>query len=171
MDDQKKTEEPKKLSDAPKKKKKEMNPIIVKYVAPAAILGVGLLLGGMVLQGVYVGMLTTAGFWLLLEKCKEHYPGFYNWMLDHAVEADFVISFLAVFALGMSVTGIIAGAVVNVVGSVVLDYYRDYVGIVDVVESMSFKGLWASATARFKSKDEEPQDENPEASDSEGVAA
>ncbi|MDD3412484.1 MAG: hypothetical protein PHY47_00625 [Lachnospiraceae bacterium] len=144
---------------APKKKKKEMNPIVVKYVAPGAILSIGLLLGGMVLQGVYVGLLTTAGFWLLLEKCKEHYPGFYNWMLDHAVEADFVISFLAVFALGMSVTGIIAGAVVNVVGSVVLDYYRDYVGKVDGVESMSLKGIWESCTTRFRSKEEEEEGE------------
>lgn len=132
-----------------------IDPTVVKYIAPGLILAIGLLLGGMVLQGVYVGLLTTAGFWLLLEKCKEHYPSFYNWMIDHAVEADFVISFLAVIALGMSVTGIIAGAVVNVVGSVVLDYYRDYVGKVKGVESMTFTGLMRSIFKRKNKVDEE----------------
>jgi hypothetical protein len=72
--------------------------------------------------------------------------------MDYAVEADFVISGLAVISLGMSVTGIIAGAVVNVLGSVVLDYYRDYIGKVEGYDSFSFKGAWSSMKNKFGSK-------------------
>ena len=143
--------------NVPKKPKKKVNldQRVVKYVAPAIVLGIGLFVGGMVMQGVYVGLLTTAGFWLLLEKCKVHYPGFYNWMLDHAVEADFLVSFVAVLGLGMSVTGIIAGAVVNLLSSIVLDYYGDYVGKVDGVESTSIKTVWSSVKNKFGFGDKE----------------
>lgn len=145
--------------------KSNIDPMIVKYVTPAAVLAIGLMLGGQVLNGVYVGILTTAGFWLLLEKCKDHYPRFYNTMMDYAVEADFVISGLAVISLGMSVTGIIAGAVVNVLGSVVLDYYRDYIGKVEGYDSLSFKGAWASVKGKFtrKPQAEDVSDDIPEA--------
>lgn len=106
-----------------------------KYAVPAGVVAIGLFMGGTLTQGIYAGILTCAGFWVLLEKLKKSYPSTYNWIIDHAVEADIVVSLTAAFILGFTVTGIIGAAVVNLLCSVLLDHYRDNVGKVKDVDS------------------------------------
>lgn len=113
------------------------NQELVKYALPIAVVGFGLFLGGHLAQGVYAGVLTTAGFWILTEKLRTFYPSAYNWLIDHAVEADFMVSGAAACFLGFTVTGIIAAAVVNLLVSVVLENYRTSVGKVKGVDTIT----------------------------------
>lgn len=107
----------------------------MKYAIPAGVVVFGLFMGGTLTQGIYAGVLTCAGFWILLKKLRDQYPATYNWIMDHSTEADLVVSLGAAFILGFTVTGIIGAAVVNLLCSVMLDYERENVGKVKDVES------------------------------------
>jgi apolipoprotein N-acyltransferase len=130
-------------------KKNESNDT-VKYAVPAAIVAFGFFIGGNLTQGVYAGVLVTAGFWILCEKLRTFYPGAYNWLLDHSVEADFLMSAMAAIMLGFTVTGIIAAAVVNLLISLVLENYRDNVGKIKGTKSVTASVIIGTCVTKGK---------------------
>lgn len=113
-----------------------------KYMFSIGAIGIALFVGGSLTTGIFAGVFTAAGFGLLLEKIREGSPSVYNWILDHPVAMDFFTGALFTFTFGFSVAGIIGGAVVNILTSVVLDYYAEKEGKVPGVETLTFGALF-----------------------------
>lgn len=112
-----------------------------KYLFSIGAISLALFIGGSLTTGIFAGVFTTAGFGLLLEKIKDGAPSVYNWIIDHPVAMDFLIGALFTYTFGFTVAGIIGGAVVNILTSVVLDYYAEKEGKVPGVETITFGQL------------------------------
>lgn len=131
-----------------------------KFGVPAAMVFAGVILGGIVAQGIYVGILTTGGVWITLDQMRESCPEYYNWLMDHAISADFVLSAIACFGLGFSVTGLIGAAVVNILVGITLEWHRDMYGKVKDANGVEIpnakatdfiKAIFSSILGFFKS--------------------
>ena len=92
------------------------------------VLGIGgLFLGGTVLNGVFVGAMSTLGVGMLLFKLKESHPKLFRLIVEHNIISDVVLSVLLVFIMGTStVTSIISGASAALFCSAGLSYLSKY---------------------------------------------
>lgn len=125
---------------------------VKKYAVPGALIAVSFMVGGVVLQGAFLGICAAASFWIMLERIKDGAPSVYNWILDHAGIADLVVTGLAAIVFGVSITGLAAAVISGLVVSVVFDYYADKVGHVEDAPDLTFKSIYSSITSLFSSR-------------------
>lgn len=122
---------------------------VTKFLAPAVVLAAGCFISTLVAQGIFVGALTVGGLYITLNRFKEYYPAFYNWILDHSIAADMSVTVLAAIVLGFSVTGLIGAAAANIFSSMMFDYLRTK-GKATVPEKQGIKDLLKSGVAKAK---------------------
>lgn len=123
---------------------------ITKYAIPGALVCAGLVLGGVVLQGAYLGVAAAGSFWILLKRIKNGAPSLYNCILDHSGFADILVTIAATFVCGTTITGLAAAIITGLIVSTVFDYYKDNVGYVENTPSMTFSGIFKLITSKFK---------------------
>ncbi|PIK15099.1 hypothetical protein [Halobacteriovorax sp. JY17] len=101
------------------------------------ILGIGgIFLGGTVLNGVFVGAMSTLGIGMLLFKLRKNHSRTFNLIIEHNIISDIVLSSLLVFIMGTStVTSIISGASAALFCSAGLSYLSRYLKGVHNMES------------------------------------
>lgn len=86
----------------------------------------GVMLGGMVMNGVFVGALTTLGVGLLFIKLKDTSPAIWRWLLNHPLFLDMALSTALVLVMGTSsVTSLIGGAAAALFCSAGLQYFKE----------------------------------------------
>lgn len=99
----------------------------VTYTSVTVLAVGGVFLGGTVLNGVFVGAMSTLGVGMLLFKLRESYPKIFELIIKHNIISDLILSALLVFIMGTStVTSIISGASAALFCSAGLSYLGKY---------------------------------------------
>ena len=77
-------------------------------------------MGGILASGVMLGLITSLGLGIILWECRTFSPKIYDFIVQHNFATDLVASVLFFGLLGMSVNGLIAGAVFSICMSNIL---------------------------------------------------
>ncbi len=133
---------------------------VTKYAIPGVLVCAGLVLGGVVLQGAYLGVAAAGSFWIILKRIKNGAPSLYNWILDNSGFADILVTIGATFVCGTTITGLAAAIITGLIVSTVFDFYKDHVGHVKNVPSITLSGVFKMITSKFLSRKKTTKEES-----------
>lgn len=112
---------------------------IVMVGASGFLLVLVFMIGGVLAVGIITGLMSAMGFGFLLYKLKQARPEAWNWMIDHPLATDCIVSLGFILLLApATATGIIAGASAAMFASAGISMANRFIGKVQGVESKLF---------------------------------